>query len=255
MSVELCDSVTAEVVYGIHLQSKPRWGLRELSLITGPYYSGDEHEQHFLRTIGSGSWYRSEFDELRFGKEDMILQSIWFHVPEKSLSSDELINEWRDLEPIDGLLRLKSSQSFQLDPTEFRLMEPDGTLFMCVTQRAISEKDNRLRLRLADDLDLLFANQCLCGWLLSNPSQYLVSSWEAPCINKPDSKFAALLYEYLTLVVEPNVDRMEKGDTNILCALADLQMRIGQVQGSKDHRIVLHESIDGIIKQFYSRKV
>ena len=43
---------------GVCLPFSPRWGLRESSLIVGGYYSGDEHEQHFLQTVGSGNWYR-----------------------------------------------------------------------------------------------------------------------------------------------------------------------------------------------------
>jgi hypothetical protein len=251
--VELHDSITAEVVYGAGLRGSPRLGLRDLSLIVGPYDSGDAHEQHFLQTIGSGNWYRPEFDEFRFAKEDLLLQSIWFHVPEKNLSSEEFFVGWRAEQPVVGLLRLASSEEFELEPTDFRWMEPNGELLACVTQMALGATEAPQRLRIAHDLDLLFANRRLCGWLLSHPARYLVTSWEDPCAGEADSGLAALLHEYSALVAEPYIDQMENEDPDILKELLSLHARLRRENETRNPQRVLRECVEDIIEQFYGR--
>lgn len=251
MFVELQDSVMAEVVSGVQLQFNPRLSLRGLSLIVGPYHSGQEHEAHFLQTMGSGSWYRSEFEEFRFGKADHLLQSVWFNLPEENLDSEDLMVAWRSQQPVEGLLRLCSSQEFGPERTDFRWLEPSGELFACVTKTAFIDTKERLRLRIAPDLDLLFAERKLCGWILSQPTLHLVSFWEEPYTTPPDSELPALVQEYLTLVADPYIERMEEGEPEIFQALISLQTRIDVEREAVNQRRVLGDYIKDVIEKFY----
>ena len=251
MDVDLYDSVSAEVIQGVQLKQKPRWGLRDLSLMVGPYGSGEAHEQHFLASIGSGNWYRPEFDEMLFGRESFVLESIWFHIPGENYASDEFIASWKKEQPIQGLPRLKTSQSFQLEPTEFRLMDSGCMFLSCITRKALEAHNVRLRLRIAKDFDLLFSDGRLCGWLLFDPAHYLVRGWEEPYATEPNDKDRGLLYEYQNLVVQPNIEKMEDEDSSMLQKLKELQSRIKSDSDITNQRAVLKESVDDIIDSFY----
>ncbi|MFD1051644.1 hypothetical protein ACFQ1S_41880, partial [Kibdelosporangium lantanae] len=41
----------------------------------------EEHEKHFLATVGSGNWYFSDDDEFRFDPVTGVLRSFRLHVP------------------------------------------------------------------------------------------------------------------------------------------------------------------------------
>ncbi|GAA6615993.1 hypothetical protein [Scytonema sp. NUACC26] len=238
---------------GEKLSSNPRWSLRGNSLIIGQYDSGETHEKHFLQTIGSGNWYWSEFEEFRFGKTNNLLQSVWFHIPEVNLDSEQAIATWQSQPPVEGLLRLVSPEQLKPEMGDFRFFEHSGRFFACVTEAALKDSKHRLRFRIARDFDLLFADQQFCGWLLSTPIDYLVYFWEAPCpiLQAEDNSLAFWVREYLNLVAEPYIDLMEEADPKFREQLEELYNLIDLNYGAVNQRKILHDAIADVIEKFY----
>ncbi len=256
MNIELKKSYQATIIDGVCLPFSPRWGLRELSLIIGEYQSGDEHEQHFLQTVGSGNWYRSEYDEFRFRQDNHQLESIWFHLPEVNIEPDkqDIISLWQFETPIKGLLSLLSLQGFNPEPMDFRFLEQNGNFLACISEMALTttKNKNRLRLRIAKDFDLLFIEQKLCGWLLSHPINYLVMSWDEPSSVTIDEQFVSIVHEYLNLIAEPNIEKIEDEDPEILESLLALHKRISISTKYTYQFQIVTNCIQEIVEQFYS---
>lgn len=257
INVELQNSYQAKIIDGISLSFSPRWGLRELSLIVGQYHSGDEHEQHFLQTIGSGNWYRSEYEEFRFRQDNHQLESVWFHVPEVNIEPEkqDLISLWQFETPIKALLTLSEVQGFKPEPMDFRFLEQNGKFLACITEMALNATKNRMRLRIAKDFDLLFIEQKLCGWFLSHPIHYLVMSWDEPSPVTPDEQLASIVYEYLDLIAEPHIEKIQDEDPEMLELLLNLYQRTVTSLKSIYQRQIIANSIQDLIEQFYNQTI
>lgn len=250
MIVKLCDFVQAEIIDDDQLQSKPRLGLSDLSLMVGPYRDGEDHEKHFIRTIGSGNWYRSEHDEVLFNKENLALESIWFHIPEENCQ-EELIQGWEMVKPCEGTLRLEAARAFQLKQATLRWIDPNGAFLISLLDSSINKHQTKYRLRIADNVDLLFVDENLCGWSLTDPVRYLVGGWDEAYLDEPENKLGKRLHDYLTLVAEPNIDNMENMDPGLLKQLEKLQTSIKAEGKLISQRRVLYEAINEVLITFY----
>jgi len=255
MIVQLLESVFAEVVKGCSLQASPRWIQNSLAVVVAPYNSLKEYDQQIMQTFGSFDCMGSGAEGFRFRQKDLLLQSVWFRVPEVHLPLDKVPILWQDEQPQIGLLRLSSAQEFHLHSTDVRWMDANAGILGCMTEAALTAVGERLRLRIAEDFDLLFTGRKLCGWLLSSPEKYLVELWETPYPPEPDKELKALLYESLTLVSEPNIEKMDDQDPDILQALIDLHGRIKCDCGAVNQRRVLNSWIKEIIERFYDQTV
>jgi hypothetical protein len=251
MDLLLDNATIAEAVPGAALPLAPRLGLRSLSLLVGPYRSGDEHEAHVLATIGSGSWHSPDCEEFRFDPHDRVLRSVWLHLPETKLGADDFPDGWGHTPPTPGLLRLGSPPPFGPERPTRRWVAPSGALLASVDADALVATNDRRRLRIAPDLDLLFARRRYCGWLLTQPARYLIDEWEEVSLDEPSVGLAAQLRTYLELVAEPNIARMEAGDPALLAALRDLAGRLTREARPTRQHGVLQRSIVEIIDQFY----
>ncbi len=250
MSLVLQDEVLADVVLGDALPWRPRVAISGLSLMVGPYASGEEHEKHVLETKGSGGWYRSEYDELRFNSEDGLLESLWCHVPEVNVRDDPDMSHWTGLPPVIGGLRLVSEAYFELRPTGERWYSGRDELLVCV-QSVPRCSEQRLRLRVAHNVDLLFADNRLCGWLLAEPARFLVQSWEYPPVAPDDAELAVLLGEYLDVVAHPYTEQMQDQGTVVRGMLEMLSRRISEKEGAIDQRVALRKAVDDLVSFFY----
>ena len=252
MLVKLTDSVEAEIVYQEKLPWMLSWEMRAGYVIIGPYLNMDEHEQHYLKTIGSGDWHAPMGSEFRFDKDNLLLKSIWVKALEENLESGSVIEEWTSQQPIEGILRLLSSQDFYCEANDYRWMSPDGKLLAAITETNLVRSNNKIRLRVAKNFELLFAEQEWCGWLLHNPAQYLT---EPNSQAKSDRKLALWASEYLTLVSEPYIEQMEDEEAEILEKLLDLRNRIDLTSGAIEHRQVIKETVEDVIEHFYGSEV
>ncbi|MEV4311358.1 hypothetical protein [Actinocrispum sp. NPDC049592] len=220
-----------EIVPGAQLDSAPRLSLSGMSLTIGPYAGPEEHEKHVLRTVGSGNWYFSEYDELRFDPVTGVLQSLQLHIPERNATSYS-----SPVTPgVPGSLRLTSLSDFDHEPAALRCM--DSTRLACLyTMDAIAD-----RVTVAPGVDLLLTDGELAGWLVAEPERFIAEGG-------PSAEVRALLAEFFTLVAEPGIERMEAEDPAMLRALEELSGRVGT---ASPQRAALHDRLADLADFFY----
>jgi len=252
MIVELANNAAAYVIEGKHLEAQPRWAVHGGDLMLGPYHSKSEWYNHVWKdTIGSTGWDSSE---IRFGLDDSMLQSVGFHLPPNNLTSAPLPLLHSAKHAVPGTLRLLNPTPFTAAALHARWIQPDGSALACVTERALTA-EHGLWLRIAQDFDLLFVDNMLSGCLLSNPTRYLVSSWEDPHPSELDSDLAAMLVEYVTLTAEPYIERMEDEDPDVLRTLSGLYLWLGSTTSNVEQRRILRESVEDIVERFYGQEL
>lgn len=232
-----------EVIDGEPLSFPPRLAILGLTLTIGPYTSPQEHESHVLATVGSGNWHPSEYDEFRFDRTTGELGSLRLHIPEKNAEPAT----WAEIQPRQGTIRLPEPSSFTVEPSVTRHAGTDE--LTCLY--AAGPVPVITRLRLAPNFDLLVADGRLYGWTLSAPERFLVSGWEFPGSGPPDPGLAALLKDYFDLVADPDVERIEDQDPEMLNALRDLAQRISTHNGVPGRRDALLARVNDIIDFFY----
>lgn len=173
MLLQIEKSVKAEVVKEQILSAIPEWDLRPGYVIIGTYGSIEKQEQDLLESVGSPISDIPYGSEFRFAKDNLLLKRIWVNAPEENLESGDEIEQWLNKKPVEGLLRLLSPEMFDDKRSDYRWMSPDGKLLAAIEDTDFIESDDKFRLRVAQDFDLLFAERKWCGWMLSNPTRYL----------------------------------------------------------------------------------
>jgi len=128
-------------------------------------------------------------------------------------------------------------------------------LFFLDETVVLMEAGHRLRLRIAQDMDLLFIQQRLCGVALIHPANYLVDSWADSVGHISDGQLKILLHEYLNLVAEPFIQRMEDKDTDILGALVDLHIQLEVGIESMEQQRVIRVAVEDLAERFYGKKL
>ncbi|GER89884.1 hypothetical protein KDW_40460 [Dictyobacter vulcani] len=225
IDLHLSDTVDVVVDKKIEITISPRWMFDGRKVILGPYHTADEHEKHVSQTTGSMEWLWSDTDEIRFAKTTLALQSMMLNVPDASLAQTEILAIWQKAPINDGSLQLRQAQDFQIEPTRWRWMDQNSEVLTCFLPRALDDAKQRLRLRLAQDIEILFADTYYCGWSLHHTARYIVDAWEEPSGYDVDDKTTKLIYDYLSLVTDPYIEKMEDQDEVILQKLLDLSER------------------------------
>ncbi|MFF1477300.1 hypothetical protein ACFVYD_06935 [Streptomyces sp. NPDC058301] len=140
--------------------------------------------------------------------------------------------------------------NFDAKPTSLRWVSESGDHLVCAHRRPPAPVHDILRLRIAPDLDLVFANHTYAGWILNSPADHLVHEWEpAPSTPAPDST-ASVLRNYLTTVIEPKIDRMQDGDPTLLGELDTLLAHIAALPADP-RRDVLHDQVIDLRENWY----
>ena len=245
---QLQDSIEVEVIEGQNLPWIPSWYPKPGSILIAQHRNTEEYEREFIQTIGSGNGLYLEGEEFRFAKDSLLLQSIFLEPSEENLESDKLVRGWLNLKSVKGTLRLLSPQSFKCEPDDYRWMSSDGKLLAAIHDVDWIESSDKFRLRVAQDFDLLFAEQKWCGWLLSNPARYLAEPNSAA---DSDSELNLLAFEYVSLVSEPHIEQMDDRDPETLDRLIHLKNKINPEHGAAKHRRVLHDCLKEVIENFY----
>lgn len=230
-----------EVIDGEPLPFPPRLAILGLTLTIGPYTSPQEHESHVLATVGSGNWHPSEYDEFRFDKATGELKSLRLHIPEKNGGTAA------GTEARPGTIRLAEPAPFSAEPSVVRHATTKELTCLYTT----GPLPDVTRLQVAPNFDLLVADGRLHGWTLFSPERFLVSGWEFPVSDPPDPDLAILLKDYFDLVADPDIERIEDQDQDMLKALRDLAQRITADNGVPKRRAALLARVNDIIDFFY----
>ncbi|WP_437317249.1 hypothetical protein [Sorangium sp. So ce385] len=189
-------------------------------------------------------------DELRFDKETLLLSSLLFTLPDGLLEDDNTTRAWLAAPRREGLPRLMEPAVFNLNPTEARAASNERCdALVCVSDRGrlVAEP---LRLTIAQDLDLLFSCGRYCGWLLTAPVDHLGLADAGEASSGRDAA-ARLLSEYLNLVSEANIERMNEGDERLRRALIDLLTRCQDSLPSAPRVSAIARQVSDILDRFY----
>lgn len=248
MILELQKSIEVEVIQGKILPIIPEWTIKTDNIIVGSYENMEQQRQLYSQTVGSGDWSTRIGSEFRFDKDNLLLRSVWVKTSEENLESNEMIEGWVNIEPVIGILRLLSSQEFDCEINEYRWMSSDGKLLVGIDDLDLTESDDKFRLRVAKDFDLLFAEQKWCGWMLSNPARYLA---EPNTLADSDPQLNSIAYEYISLISEDNIDFLYDKEPEFLQRILNLKNKIDLNQGAISHRKVFYNALNEIVEDFY----
>jgi hypothetical protein len=256
MIVELADSVKAEIISGNQsLSCYPSWEISAHSVSIGSYTSGEEHEKHVVHdTIGSGNWYRSEFNEFRFDKTNRLLKSISFNILEENINlKEDFLRSWLEKSPVIGTLYLIEPDYFSPEPADYRWFDPQGEMLICLYEYATSADLEIIRLRIAQDFDLVFGNGQLYGWILFQPLKYVVQGWEQSRPMEADDKLGPIVHKYFQLVSEDTIDQLMDKDSELLKSLLSLKKETQNSNSLSYQRTVLKDCIESVIDNFYGK--
>jgi hypothetical protein len=248
--IQLTNLIVAEICPNYVLNEAPRWFF-EHTIIVGPYRSMNEHETHIVRTVGSFDYFTRSADEIRFSEMDLVLESVWFRVPTKNVSGTLNPERWISVLPEEGILRLSSSQDFFFEPVDCLWTNSNSSYLLGLMDGWQDDFRNPIRLRIAKDIDLLFSNGAYCGWMLTDPIQYIVESFEFPQKDLYDKELPGLVSEYLKLVTDELAIRMEDGDVEARNELTLLRSKVEAGKELSIRREILLKQIDVIFDTFY----
>ena len=242
MIISLHGRARATFVAGAELTPHPCLALPNLTFVVRPYSTGQEHETHYLRSLGCGDWYPSEFDETLFDPNSRLLSSLAWHVPETRLSDDDPLAPWRDAPLLTGGLALVGPDSFALEPTQGLWYPRDGNVLACLHEMP-DRTAERLRIHVARDTELLIADGMLCGWTLRHPAHYIVWPPVSVSQDSEDTELPHYLATYLDIIVEASPEYPEfDHNSRWPHMLNDLITAIDTSRGMTEHRTVIRNA-------------
>ncbi|MEV0739227.1 hypothetical protein AB0I51_25565 [Streptomyces sp. NPDC050549] len=223
-------------VSGAPLPYRPRFTPLGGIVSVSPHTDQRSHESLLSETFGSVDWLSSANDEFRFGKADEELKGVTLHVPDEAFAASRAPVTWLDAPPVEGGLRSLVPENFDAPPAGLRWTSPSGDLLLCAYDDASTAPRELLRLRVARDLDLVFADGSYAGWMLAHPAAHLARPGETPAEHEPSAELVQALRVFFGLFVEPGIDRMQDGDPELLgeldALLAGLEPLTGDPRGS-----------------------
>ncbi|TDP67927.1 hypothetical protein [Actinokineospora alba] len=236
-----------EVRPGRGLAVTPRLIIGSRSLMVSPCQDGAAHERHVLATVGSGNWYQSEHDELRFSPSERVLESVWLHIPEVNADLAEPLARWRALPSTPGTLGLVGSDPFDQVPATTRMFGADGTL-VCAYGAIASGAETRLEV--AEGCSVVVGDGDLVGWFIEDAERFVVRSWEFPGSAVEDREFQTRMAEFFDLVAEPNLEALEDGEPDVIERLSVLRDGIDLGGGVQARRAALRETVAELVDFF-----
>lgn len=248
----LAEGAEAEVIPGGRLSEPALLALDGLAVTAWAARVEDSYEGYLLRTHGNSWGLWTGGDEFRFDNTTGLLDSLLMNLPETNLADPSVIAPWLELTPVVGVLRREDHKSFNADIAEVRWCAEDGGVLAGLYGSAMGAVAERLRLRVTDEFDLLFANGRLAGWLLENPERHLVGPEDDTLDEPPDPEFAVLLKQYFDLIDHPHMEELFEEEVPMgRQLLADLRERIALDRGATHRRSVLSEKIRCLDAMWY----
>lgn len=249
----LAEGVEADMIPGGRLREPALLALDGLVVTSWAGSGPNGYEGHVLQTHGNswGMWF--DGDEFRFDTTTGLLLSVSMSLPENNLSDPGAVAPWLEPTPVAGVLRREDHKPFTTGIAEVRWCAEDGSVLVGLYGPATGAAAERLRLRVTDEFDLLFADGQLAGWLLENPERHLVGPDDDTLDSQPpDPEFAVLLKQYFDLIDHPHMEELfEEEDPVGRQLLASLRERIALDRGATHRRSVLSEKISDLDVMWY----
>lgn len=249
----LADTIALSVVEQATMVGNPRWMFDGRKVFIGPYHSATERESHLGVTVGSMEWLWSDTEEFRFDRQSLTFVSAFLMLNDSTLQTPELLDPWFLAPPKVGVPKLvEAMKNVQIDPAPARWIDPQCQALTSALPLAFGEHiHQRLRLRVAPDLELFFADERYCGWSLRNPVRYIVNEWEEPFKEEVHEALAALVYDYMALVTYPYLDLMNEQDLEIRQRLIQLHERSRTLQSAAPRAAIVGDAVADKLDRFY----
>ena len=244
----LFGEMPGHVVPGAPMPEPVRLSFGDGLVISGPYRSADEHEEHLLGTSGSGWWIYDAEDELRFSSDTGELVSAWLKIPGSVAPDNADLGFWLGAGRVEGRLAVTPGSNFDLPHLSMRWCEGAGSVLVCLTEEGFSgDAAVRSRLRIAQDLDVLIADGRYVGWLLERPAKRLSDSWAGGPDSPEDSELGAWLARFVALIDDDVFDTIVDGDPTPLEPLRELLADVHTEEGDRVRRRIFRDALDDVI--------
>ncbi|MGC9537780.1 hypothetical protein [Streptomyces sp. UG1] len=142
--------------------------------------------------------------------------------------------------------------NFSSPQTNSCWIAPDATHLICLRSSARRPDASSFRLSAAPDLDLLFAQGHLVGWLLGDPARYLTADWEMPVSEAPAEATRSLLARTLMTTMSPEVEAIEDGDPEAWRRLRGLVEELRAVREDRRRTEILQATVDRLVEWYES---
>ncbi|MCO6487428.1 MAG: hypothetical protein J5I98_03370 [Phaeodactylibacter sp.] len=236
----------------IGLTHQPRWTLPPGTLMVGPYRSSEEHELHLAKTNGSGDSIFDSTDELRFDLNDRMLVSCRVGLAENPYFTEHLLKAILSIETEQGSLELIQEHGFQIPSSNITWIDPDGQWLLAV-QGVIQPEHIEQRLRLAPNLDLVIGSGNICGWLLSQPGDYLVKSIWDDKVNPPTTdSLSKYIAAYILMMNTEFINQLEGSSDHAKKMLFNYLEELRSNCEFSPQRQILIDSVNTILDTFFS---
>lgn len=234
------------------LPHRTRFSISGTYVAVSPHADQPSHERLLSETFGSVDWLWSGDDEFRFAKSGSALAGLVLQVPETE--SRVGLGPWLNTDEQRGGLRALKPKNFAAPSTDVRWVSDDGTHLVCFHEALATRGREVIRLGVTSSLSLVFVDQIYCGWILQDPVDYLVQEWEYPPLDAAPDSLRVLLKDYLALIVEPKIDRMQDGDPELLEELQNLIERCS-AHPDDPRRDVLRDQLIDLRENWYEDAV
>ncbi|MDT3400626.1 hypothetical protein RKE29_29170 [Streptomyces sp. B1866] len=228
----------------------PRYSISGLFVSVSPPTDQESHEKLLSETFGSTDWLWSGDDELRFDRRTGNLVGFTFKTPEEAPDHSWDPRPWLLAPASTGALRACSKENFDARPAETRWVSDDGSHLVCAHRGSLKESARIERLNVARDLDFVFEDGNLSGWILRNPANHLVQQWDLPRKNSAPPGLGESLRDYLSIIVQPNIESMQEEDPRILERLTTLRQKLINIPGDIRRDIIIAQ-IDRLCDDWY----
>ncbi|MEW2403497.1 hypothetical protein [Streptomyces sp. NPDC046862] len=230
----------------------PRFVLSGPFVAVGAYTDLQEKEGELASTFGSAQWLWSEDDDLRFRLADRELQSLCLYLPQTTAASDFAESGWERVKRITGRLRTMADRNFSIPQTNSCWIAPDATHLICLRNSTPPPGASSFCLTVAPDLDLLFTQGHLVGWMLGDPARYLTADWEMPASEAPAEATRSLLARTLAMTTSPEVEAIEDGDPEAWRRLRGLVEELRAVGEDRRRTEILQVAVERLVEWYES---
>ncbi|MEU2870777.1 hypothetical protein ABZ769_16480 [Streptomyces olivoreticuli] len=251
MRFRLADDVFAQAT-GEALAGLPHFSVTGGSVAVGGYSDPQTREQQVGSTFGSLDWLWSGDDELRFRRGDGKLVGCLLQVPDHTAEVPAACERWTEVPTVERGLCVDPAQDFGFPPTDVRWIAPNGQSLVCLRQPVPANPKSMVRLRVAQNLDLLFTEDGYAGWLLESPAGHLAESSEFPAEVDDGRELARLFAEYFSIVSFPGIEKIQDEDPEARRELDELERDLLSSRDQSPQMDALLRAVRELIDEWYS---
>ena len=180
--MNIIDNIKVEKTQHIRTENNYFWQLDSKIIVWAPYASNEEKGAHILNTCGSYDEWMCFPNELRFSLFDFSLMSISFFVPDTMLEENDQEKFKENISNIkisrSSIKLLENCSDFRFEFCEYKYFDKSSNILYGFTKSLAEDGLLHELIVVDDDVGLIFSNEKLSGWCLSNAPKYISIGFE-----------------------------------------------------------------------------